>query len=124
MNDNQLKDKTNQAVNKLLANKGYVAVVDVLMELGVLTQKDYEDWRRGRVKYLERVVRINLRKINVAVKEIRKEARARNLKLSNTVYNQWGKKKGIRLQFSKNGADHLERVYTEHYVGEKAIKES
>ena len=40
--------------------RGYAAPVDVLMDIGVLSKQDYENWRFGKVPYLERVCKINL----------------------------------------------------------------
>jgi hypothetical protein len=36
----------------------------VLIAMGVLSKEQYEDWRRGRVPYLERVCQINLGKLS------------------------------------------------------------
>ena len=41
-------------------SRGYATVVDVLMDIGVLDKAKYEDWRFGRIPYLERVCTINL----------------------------------------------------------------
>lgn len=45
-----------RAVAAILAKGKVVAPVDVLMEMDILEPKDLEDWRFGRVPYLERVV--------------------------------------------------------------------
>ncbi len=119
MNDHQLKAKTSNAINTLLNVKGYVAPIDVLMEIGGLPKSDYENWRRGKVRYLEQVIKMNLRKINLCIKEINRITENKKLKPSKTVYNQWGKKTGIRLQFSKSGAKHLEELYSTHYISGK-----
>ncbi len=119
MNDHQLKAKTSNAINTLLNVKGYVAPIDVLMEIGGLSKSDYENWRRGKGGYLEQVIKMNLRKINLCIKEINRIAENKKFKPSKTVYNQWGKKKGIRLQFSKSGAKHLEELYSTHYISGK-----
>jgi hypothetical protein len=119
MNDYQLKVKTTKAFNSLLDDKCYVAPIDVFIEIGVLSKSDYENWRRGKVSYLEQVIKMNLRKINLCIKEINRIADNKKHKPSKTVYNQWGKKKGIRLQFSKSGAKHLEELYSTHYISGK-----
>jgi uncharacterized protein YfkK (UPF0435 family) len=118
MNDKQLKAKTLNAFNRLIDSKGFVAPIDVFIELGILSSNDYENWRCGRVRYLEQVVKMNLRKINLSIKEIKLIADDKNLKPSKTVYNQWGKK-GIGLQFSKNGTKYLDDLYSTHYIRSK-----
>ena len=55
MNDKELIGKVHSAVYHQCQRRGYAAPVDVLMEIGVLPKQKYEDWRFGRVDYLERV---------------------------------------------------------------------
>ena len=42
-----------RAVARILSRSDIVAPVEVLMEMGNLTQKNHEAWRRGQVPYLE-----------------------------------------------------------------------
>jgi len=44
-----------RAVGKLLARSDVVAPTDILIEMGNLSKKNYEAWRKGQVPYLERV---------------------------------------------------------------------
>ena len=53
--------------------KGYVCALDILLQLEYLTKKDYEDWRFGRVDYLEKVCNINLSKMTLINKLIMTE---------------------------------------------------
>ena len=55
MNEKELIGKVHSAVYHQCQRRGYAAPVDVLMEVGVLPKQKYEDWRFGRVDYLERV---------------------------------------------------------------------
>jgi len=48
-----------------------VAPVDVLLGLGVLSQADYEDWRFGKVPFLERVCKANLTQLARIMHEVR-----------------------------------------------------
>ena len=105
MNNKELHGKVHSAAYNLLKEKGFVAPVEVLMSIGVLSKEKYEDWRNGRVQYLERVCQINLSKLSTINHEIRVFARKNNLKPSFTVYNKWGKGKDIRLRFSKSGSE-------------------
>ena len=63
MNNKELEKKTTAIINSLIYEKGYICSVDVLLRLEYLTQKDYEDWRFGRVPYLEKVCKVNLKKL-------------------------------------------------------------
>lgn len=105
-------------------DRGYAAPVDVLMDIGVLRKQDYENWRNGRVDYLERVCQCNLHKLSEIMKEVRAYAKKNELKPSETVYKQWGKKRRvIKLRFSKSGDPGVERGYSTHYVDSKRIAE-
>lgn len=55
MDDKELIGKVHSSVYHQCQRRGYAAPVDVLMEVGVLPKQKYEDWRSGRVDYLERV---------------------------------------------------------------------
>jgi len=54
--DDPLYPRIVRAVAAILANGMVVAPVDPLMEMGLLTEEKLEDWRRGRVPCLEKVV--------------------------------------------------------------------
>ena len=59
MTEKELIGKVHSAVYHQCQRRGYAAPVDVLMEVGVLPKQKYEDWRFGRVDYLERVCTVN-----------------------------------------------------------------
>ena len=59
MNDKELIGKIHSAIYHQCQRRGYAAPVDVMMEIGVLPKQKYEDWRFGRVDYLERVCHAN-----------------------------------------------------------------
>ena len=58
MNDGELRSKIHSSIYDLVKDKGVVSPVDVLMSIGVLSKTDYENWRYGRVEYLERVCKM------------------------------------------------------------------
>ena len=64
MNNVELKHKVGLVVI-------YISPVDVLIKMDILSVKDYENWRFGRVPYLERVCKTNLNKLSLIIKEIR-----------------------------------------------------
>ena len=99
--------------------RGYAAPVDVMMDIGVLDKKKYEDWRFGRVEYLERVCNTNLHKLSEIMKAIRICAKDLDLKPSYTDYRQWGAK-ARKLRFSKSGNPGIEKNYATHYCIKKA----
>ena len=92
MNNEELRKKVRSAAAEILHTEAVISPVNLLMKTGVLSKKDYEDWRMGRISNLERVCRANLSKLSIAMKELRKFARENNLKPSKTVYKKWGKR--------------------------------
>lgn len=117
MNNAELKHKVHSAASSILQEKIYISPVDMLMRIGVLSAKDYENWWFGRVLYLEKVCKTNLRKLSFIMKELRAYAQQNHLRPSWTAYNQWGVKgRKIRLRFSKSGDSGIEEGYATHYV--------
>ena len=108
--------KVTRAVYELLKDDIFVTPVDVFIKIGVLTKEAYEDWRFGRITYLEKVISCNLSKANRILRILRLHAKDRGLKPSKTVYKKWGKGKKIFLRFSKSGNPALEEAYSTHYV--------
>jgi hypothetical protein len=106
--------------SELLKEKGYICFVDVFMKLGYLSKSDYENWRFRRVSPLERVLRVNLSRINFIMKTVRRNSLNGHLNPSMTVYKSWGKGKKTLLQFSKSGDPTIEAAYATHFVKPKA----
>jgi len=123
-NDHELKVKVHSAVYHLIKDKGVASPSEVLIAIGVLSKEDYERWRNGKVDFLERVCKINLRKLSFINHEIRSYASKHNLKPSWTAYNKWGKGAKKRLRFSKSGEEKIERFYATHYVSKVKVDEA
>lgn len=115
MNNQELRNKVSGACIKLLKEKGFIAPIDVLLEIGVIDKKRFLDWKNGKVPYLERVCSGNLNKMNLILQTIEKLARDMKLKPSFTYYKRNGSKN--KLRFSKSNSDYLENKYATHYVG-------
>jgi len=123
MNTKELKIKVNDAMYALIKEKGVASSVDVLLSIGVLSKEHYEDWRFGRVPFLERVCMASLSKLSAINREIRVFAQKNGLKPSWTDYRQWGKGHSIRLRFSKSGNGRIEELYATHYVSQRKVAE-
>ncbi len=115
MNNQDAIKKVNSAIDNQIRQRGYTAPVDVLMEIGVLTRQKYEEWRNGRVDYLERVCTTNLHKLAFIMRQIRVYALKNGLKPSLSQYRQWGAKH-VPLRFSKSGDPRIEKWYATHFV--------
>lgn len=124
MNDRELCCKVHSAMYALIKEKGVASPAEVLIAIGVLSKENYENWRFGRIPYLERVCTMNLSKLATVSHEIRVYARKNNLKASWSDYRKWGKGNAIRLRFSKSGDEKVEWAYATHYVSQNKVKEA
>jgi hypothetical protein len=123
MNKRELSKKVQATINKLIREKGYVSSVDLFIGLDKLSKEKYEDWRKKKIPYLERVIYGNLNQFSFIMKELRTYCIKRGMKPSKTIYNSWGKGPKVRLQFSKSDNKQIEESYATHYVSKKKIDE-
>lgn len=118
MGQDNLTGQVHNAMYQQIKKRGYAAPVDVLMDIGVLSKTDYENWRRGRVDYLERVCKMNLHKLSEIMRLMRGYAAKTGLKPSWTFYRQWECKESRKLRFSKSGKAEIEKAYATHFVSQ------
>ena len=114
--DDPMFPRIEQAVAELLRTGNVVAPIDVIIGLGLLRREQLDDWRRGRVLYLERVIDCNLTRLSRLLRILRFHAHDLNLKPSVTVYVRHGKGPKQRLRFSKTGDAKLDQAYSTHFV--------
>ena len=105
-----------KAVDAELLPRNFVTPIEVFISMGLLERRDVENWRAGRILYLEQVVGCNLSKASRILRILRFHAHDLNLKPSMTVYK--GKTAGgkIPLRFSKSGEKNIEGAYARHFV--------
>jgi hypothetical protein len=115
-NDKQMEERVARTAEAVLAERRFVTSIDVLVGLGWLGQSGVEDWRRGRVAYLEAVTFANLSKISRAMRAFRRWAERRGLKPSETSYVRRTRGHRRSLRFSKSGTPAIERAYRTHWV--------
>ncbi len=123
MDTKNLTGKIYNAMYQNIRQKGFAAPADVLMDIGVLEKKDYEDWRFGRIPFLEKVCHANLRQLSAIMSEVRAYAAKNKLKPSWTFYHQYGKDRKNKLRFSKSGDEKIETAYATHYVDAQRISQ-
>jgi hypothetical protein len=114
--DDPLYPRIVRAVEPLLQRGKVVAPVDVLIGMGILTKGQLEDWRRGRVPYLERVIKGNLTRFGRLLRILRFHAHDLNVQPSWTAHMRWGKGPKQRLRFTKTGDPGVEKAYATHLV--------
>ena len=107
--DDVLYPRIVRAVAAILKRGKLVTTVDVLVQMGLLSRAHLEDWRRGRVPYLERVVRGNLIRLSRLLRILAFHAHDLNLVGSAGTYAR-------RLRFTKTGDPGVERAYARHFT--------
>ena len=111
-----LYPRIEHVVKTLLAQSNVVTPVGVLIGMDLLKPDQLEQWRRGQVPYLERVMAGNLTRLSRTLRILRLYAHDLNLRPSATVYMRHGQGAGQRLRFSKSGNAMLEEAYATHFV--------
>ena len=105
-----------KAVDTELQSQNFVAPIRVFISLGLLENHDVDNWRKGRIPYLERVVKFNLAKASRILRILRFHAHDLNLKAFITAYKRNTVGAKIPLRFSKTGERNIEEAYARHFV--------
>ena len=92
MNNSEIIVKVGRSMHNQVQTRGFAAPVQVLVDLGYLSEADLERWRFGKIDYLERVCKVNLHKLSFIMKQVRAYARKCQLKPSVTFYKRFGRK--------------------------------
>jgi hypothetical protein len=114
-NQAKLRRKLAAATSAAIAKNGYVTAIDALLATGWLRPDKVEEWRRGRLPYLEQAIVASLPKISTAMRVFRSLAESEGLRPSETVYVSWTRERR-RLRFSKSGNPNLEKAYSTHWL--------
>jgi hypothetical protein len=105
-----------KATEDLLREKGFVAPIELFIRMDLLSPASVENWRRGRIPYLERAIRCNLSKANRILRILRMHAHDLDLKPVPTVYKRWTRGPRTLLDFSKTGDRAVEEAYARHFL--------
>lgn len=116
MNRQELQKKVRYTVHQMIREKGYASPLDLLLKMEKIPSKLVEEWRFGRVPYLERVLQGNLSQLNFILTIFHETARDLELKESLSAYVSWGKGPKRPLRFSRSGNIYTEQLYSTHYV--------
>ena len=112
----QLFPRIERSVLSILASSKVVTTVDVLVGMDILRARDLEDWRLGRIPFLERVIQGNLSKLRRLLRVLGYYCHDLNLIASTAAYARLGKGPSSPLRFTKTGESRLEAIYARHFV--------
>lgn len=105
-----------RAAEEGLFRQNYVSAIDIFIGIGFLQPVHVQDWRKGKIPYLEKVIQGNLGKISHVMKCFRQWAIQKSLKPSETAYLARIREQKRELQFSKSGSPQIETAYRTHYI--------
>lgn len=131
MTEKELIGVVHNSMYQQWKKRGFATPVDTFMDCGILAKKAYEDWRFGKIPYLEKCCTVNLRKLSSIMHQMRVFAQKNGWKGSFCYYKQWGMKKNngqghkpvIPLRFSKSGNAEIEKWYATHFVDGEKVKQ-
>jgi hypothetical protein len=114
--DDPLFPKISRAVEIILEKDKVVRPIDVLIGMQLLSRDDLEEWRCGRVPYLEQVIDCNLTRLSRLLRILQFHVHDLNLAPSATAYIRHGSGPKRQLRFTKTGDAKLERAYSTHFI--------
>ncbi|MGH9967565.1 MAG: hypothetical protein ACREBG_06990 [Pyrinomonadaceae bacterium] len=104
-----------RAVDSILARRDFVSPTEVFVEMGLLNAESIEEWRAGRLPFLERAIQCNLSAASRILRLLRMHAHDLSLRPSVTVYVRKTRGGRLRLRFTKSGDLKLEEAYARHF---------
>ena len=108
--------KVVRAVDEIMVKSKFVTPIEVFVHMKLLSREGIEDWRRGRVLYLEKVIQCNLAKASRILRLLRFHTHDLNFSPSQSVYRRKVRGRRIPLRFSKTGDPNLEEAYSRHFI--------
>ena len=81
-----LEQRVDRAAEAALAERSFVTAIDVLVGLGWLPPPRVDEWRQGRVDYLERALTVTPERLSAVMRLFRRWAKRRRLVPSETPY--------------------------------------
>ena len=108
-------EKVIAEIDKQIEERGYTAVPDVLIGIGMLSEEKFSEWKKGNLRCLEDVCSADLSKLHSVLKSIKAYAEETGLKPSIVRYSTDGRNQ-IPLRFTISGNPVLERLYSTQYL--------
>jgi hypothetical protein len=110
-----IEERVVRVCEEVLAAQKYVTAIDVLTGLGWLPWNRVDEWRQGRVPYLEQQVGAGLGKVSTAMQSFRSWATGRGLLPRETGYVARTRDRR-QLRFSISDNPEIELAYRTHWV--------
>jgi hypothetical protein len=109
-----LEQRVLRAAEGALVEREFVSAIDVLVGLGWLPPRLVDEWRQGRLDYLEGAMTVQVTKLSTAMRLFHRWAQGRGLVPSETAHVARTRDRRS-LRFSASGKPDLERAYRTHW---------
>ncbi len=108
-------EKLAAEIEREVDERGWCTIPDVLIGIGMLSERKYEEWRKGNLFCLEDGCSASLSQLHSVLTAIKAHAEELGLKPSVNRYSVDGRP-SIPLRFTKSGDVVRERLYSTHYL--------
>lgn len=117
MKDNleQLKQRVLQAAEEALLRQHYVSPIDLFIGMKLLQPIHVDEWRKGKIQYLETVIQGSLDKLSFSMNCFSTWAKEKRLKPCPIVYMAKTSGPEKELRYSESGNPEIEQFYRIHY---------
>ncbi len=121
-----LEDRVRTAAQAVLEAQHYVSALDLFNRLGRLPLAHIQDWRRGRLPCLQKVLQVNPEKIVRAIQLLHEWAQERGLRSEEFPFLARTVRSRRELRFSAIDDPVVEKIFRTHYfdstLSEKKIE--
>jgi len=114
--DDPLFPKISRVVAITLEKDKVVRPIDMLIGMQLLSRNDLEEWRHGRVPYLEKVIDCNLTRLSRLLRILQFHAHDLNLVPSDAACVRPDRGQERDLRFTRTGDAKLEKAYSTHFT--------
>jgi hypothetical protein len=121
VNRQELLKKSYISMCRQMWKNGCIIPVNLLIDIGILSKKDYAEWLNGNIPSLETVCIDSLNKYSFLIKDLFLFAKGKKLKPFQTCYYRMGQKENGKLRFSKNSPD-IEQAYATCYYDQNRVE--
>lgn len=115
MNDKDLEKKIKEEMEREIGEKGECSPAGLMMALGCLEKGAFEDWRRGRISYLEKSIKLGPQKTLRLMAVMSAHAKKEGYK-AKSIDDYLLPGTDNRLRFSRTGNEVIEAQFATVYI--------
>ena len=113
MNDKDLEKKIKEEMEKEIEASGCSTPADLLIALGYLDDGAFQDWKKGRLSYLEKAIKLGPQKLLRLMAVMSAHAKREGYKPKSFEYSSPG---NLPLRFSRTGNEVIEGQFATRYI--------